>query len=420
MASEQELISFKTGAWQSGAMVASYAERMHENRGTNRLKNHVEIGLCRKYATGKTLVDVGVGTGRAALPLARDGFTVTGIDASKAMLDQCRNEAGTIPIDLREGDLTALPCGDETFDSLVSLNVAVHFPNWRDALREWARVVKPGGRLVFDVHSRDHLVAVAAAESCEPDDLLTPAQRTAPEHFMLRVTAREVAQAATALGLSIAALIPYAALMGGGNVNYWLRGSRLWGYLGDRALSWMALEDGLFELARFVEEDVIAHLSTAATGRFMVVLDKTPDERATAAVLARGDAVNAAFARGATLDAIREAVGAPAAGWAGGLRERLESARNRALLQMALIAPAAAALRPLIDALLGEALGEELYEGHRCERRDAELMGAIERWYRTPEYAEALTFAGVPLGPSLEYDLMRDLVIDELFPEART
>ena len=45
-------------------MVAWYNQRMLENRGTNRLKNQVEVDLCARYAVAPKVLDVGIGTGR--------------------------------------------------------------------------------------------------------------------------------------------------------------------------------------------------------------------------------------------------------------------------------------------------------------------------------------------------------------------
>ena len=415
MATDENVIEFKTGAWKSSEMVASYASRMHENRGTNRLKNRVEIALCRDNVRGTRIVDVGVGTGRGSLPLARDGFEVTGIDISQAMLDHCRREAGETPIELFLGDLTALPVESESFDSLLSLNVVVHFPNWRDVLRDWARVVKPGGRLVFDVHSFDHLAAVARARGCEPADLLTREQREDPGAYMLRIGALDVAEAAEGLGLCVRKLVPYAAVLGGGNANYWLQDSRLWGYLGDRALSWMAVDEQLFSFGSFVEEQMIARLSTGATGRFMVVLEKLNDPAQTRGVLAYQKAIGAAFAGGARLESLSAVVGPEAAAWPGALTEHLEHAPNRTLLAMMLSSPAALHLRPLVEDLLGVPAAAELYEGNRLQRVDDRVAAFLQSWRTTLSHPDRFTFRGVDAGRALEYDLMRDLLDIEHF-----
>ncbi|MFN2448654.1 MAG: class I SAM-dependent methyltransferase [Candidatus Baltobacteraceae bacterium] len=417
MANDDTLVSFKTGAWKSTGMAAGYAQRMRENRGTNRLKNHVEIALCRENICGRRIVDVGIGTGRGSLPLAHDGLHVTGIDVSQAMLDQCRQEAGGAAIDLRAGDLTKLPAADEEFDSLIALNVAVHFPNWAVALKDWARVVKSGGRLVFDVHSRDHLNAVGALHGCAGDDLLTPQQRTDPAQFMLRVTAREIAREAENNGLCVVALIPYAAVLGGGNVNYWLLGSRLFGYLGDRALSWMANDERLFAFGAFIERTLAARLSTHATGRFMVVLEKSRNDGATQTVLAHQDRMASLFAGVPRLHGLRKASGETVDGWPAELQLHLAYERNRTLLAMALTSPFAVRLRPLIRDLAGEELTRELYDANERQAVDDGVYEAVRSWRRPAP--GALHFKGIDLGPVFEYDLMREMLDARYFSKAQ-
>lgn len=415
---EQHLISFKTAAWQSAGMVAGYAQRMHENRGTNRLKNAVEVGLCREHVTGKRVVDVGIGTGRGSLPLARDGFDVTGIDISQEMLAQCKREAGDTPVTLIAGDLARLPVADASFDSLISLNVAVHFPNWREALRDWARVVKPGGRLVFDVHSRDHLEAVAAAWGCAPEELLTPEQRSDPAAYMQRVTAREIAAAAIETGLTVEHLVPYAALFGGGNVNYWLRESLLWGSLGDRALSWMSCDDAMLAFGAFLEQTVVRELSTHATGRMMVVLSKREDAPQTQRALQRNDAVATAFASGCAFADLRAVIGPSIDAWGAELRNHLMHPRNRALLAMALAGPLGIRLRPLIQDLAGPELAAELFDAGSRRERDESVHAYVRSWYAGLSDPSLMQYSGVDLGPAFEYDLMREILMDEYFTPA--
>ncbi|MHB8140466.1 MAG: class I SAM-dependent methyltransferase [Vulcanimicrobiaceae bacterium] len=415
MASDDNVIEFKTDAWKSTEMVAGYATRMHENRGTNQLKNRVEVALCRDNVRGRRIADVGVGTGRGSLPLARDGFEVTGIDISQAMLDHCRREAGETPIELLLGDLTALPVESESFDSLISLNVVVHFPNWRDVLRDWARVVRPGGRLVFDVHSFDHLAAVARSRGCEPADLLTQQQREDPGAYMLRIGAHDVAEAAESLGMCVRKLVPYAAVLGGGNANYWLQDSRLWGYLGDRALSWMAVDEQLFSFGSFIEEQMIARLSTGATGRFMVVLEKRHDPAQTRGVLAYQKALDTAFAGGARLESLRAVAGPEVDTWPRALSKHLEHAPNWTLLAMMLSSPVAVRLRPLVEDILGATVAAGLYEGNRLQRIDDHVTAFLQSWRTTVSHPDRFIYRGVDAGRVLEYDLMRDLLEIEHF-----
>ncbi|QDQ28910.1 class I SAM-dependent methyltransferase [Chitinimonas arctica] len=157
---KQALIDFKTDAWKDAGMVAWYSQRMFENSGTNQLKHQLEMRYIERYATGPRVLDVGIGTGRGSIPLAKRGMDVTGIDSSQAMLDETRRLAGETPMTLTPGDVAKLPLPAADFDFLLSLNVVVHFPHWREILLEWDRVLKPGGRILFDIHSLDHLEAV--------------------------------------------------------------------------------------------------------------------------------------------------------------------------------------------------------------------------------------------------------------------
>ena len=99
---------------------------------------------------GKRVLDVGTGTGRAALALAMRGALVTGMDASTDMLAVARARAkdAALSIEFAEGDAHALAFGDRAFHSTVCLRVLMHVPDWRKALSELCRVTE--SRLVFD------------------------------------------------------------------------------------------------------------------------------------------------------------------------------------------------------------------------------------------------------------------------------
>jgi ubiquinone/menaquinone biosynthesis C-methylase UbiE len=94
------------------------------------------------------ILDVGTGTGRAALLLARGGARVTGVDASEAMLAIARQRAAQegVPVDFVRGDAHALDFPDRGFDVVVCLRVLMHTPEWRRCIGELCRVA---GRLVI-------------------------------------------------------------------------------------------------------------------------------------------------------------------------------------------------------------------------------------------------------------------------------
>ncbi len=107
----------------------------------------------------KTILDVGCGTGSIALLLADLGHSVTGIDLSEGMLAVCQRKAAKRGLDLQvqTGDAEALPFPDQRFDLVTSRWVLWTLLHPDTAIREWTRVLRPGGRiLAFDVktHSR--------------------------------------------------------------------------------------------------------------------------------------------------------------------------------------------------------------------------------------------------------------------------
>jgi ubiquinone/menaquinone biosynthesis C-methylase UbiE len=90
----------------------------------------------------RPILDVGTGTGRAALLFARGGAYVTGVDASEEMLAVARRRAQTegLSLTLRRGDAHALDFPDRSFDVAVSLRVLMHTPHWRRCISELCRV----------------------------------------------------------------------------------------------------------------------------------------------------------------------------------------------------------------------------------------------------------------------------------------
>jgi 2-polyprenyl-3-methyl-5-hydroxy-6-metoxy-1,4-benzoquinol methylase len=120
---------------------------------------------------GKRILDVGTGTGRAAIALARRGSLVTGVDASAEMLEVAARraaEAGLDPsrtagasVTFVRGDAHRLEFPDRSFDAAVCLRVLMHTPDWRASLRELCRV--SAGRVVFDYPALWSAAALQAA-----------------------------------------------------------------------------------------------------------------------------------------------------------------------------------------------------------------------------------------------------------------
>ena len=108
------------------------------------------------------LVDIGTGTGRMIELLGDVADHATGIDRSPEMLRLARAKLAdaSTPIDLRQADVGALPLADASADTVVMHQVLHYIPAPEIALREAARIVAPGGRLLivdFASHDREEL-----------------------------------------------------------------------------------------------------------------------------------------------------------------------------------------------------------------------------------------------------------------------
>ncbi len=119
-------------------------------------------GQAEHRLTGCSLLDVGTGTGRAAIGLARAGASMVAVDASSEMLEVAREraEAAEVAVTFDVGDAHALPFPAEHFDGAVSLRVLMHTPDWSRCVGELCRVTRH--RVVVDFPS---LSSVAALES---------------------------------------------------------------------------------------------------------------------------------------------------------------------------------------------------------------------------------------------------------------
>jgi len=107
-----------------------------------------------------TVGDLGCGTGQVSAALAPFVARVVGVDGSAAMLQAARKRLQSFEnVELRRGDLEALPIDDQRLDAATLMLVLHHVPEPDQALADVARVVRPGGRVVIvDMlpHDRDN------------------------------------------------------------------------------------------------------------------------------------------------------------------------------------------------------------------------------------------------------------------------
>lgn len=100
---------------------------------------------------GITVLDVACGNGNLAIPAAKAGATVTGIDIAPNLLDQARTRAANEKLDIRfmEGDAESLPFEDESFDVVCSMFGAMFAPRPELVASELARVCRHGGTIAM-------------------------------------------------------------------------------------------------------------------------------------------------------------------------------------------------------------------------------------------------------------------------------
>lgn len=100
---------------------------------------------------GMRLLDVACGAGQLAIPAARAGAKVTGVDIATNSIEQARARARAegLPVQFDEGDAEMLPYEDQSFDLTVSLIGAMFAPRPDLVASEMIRVTRPGGQIVM-------------------------------------------------------------------------------------------------------------------------------------------------------------------------------------------------------------------------------------------------------------------------------
>jgi len=100
---------------------------------------------------GDAVLDVGTGSGIAAIVAAQRGGRVTGVDPTPALLAKARDNAAIagVDVDWQEGVAEALPFGDSCFDVVLSQYAHMFSAAPERAATEMLRVLKPGGRIAF-------------------------------------------------------------------------------------------------------------------------------------------------------------------------------------------------------------------------------------------------------------------------------
>ncbi|MHB1131765.1 MAG: bifunctional 2-polyprenyl-6-hydroxyphenol methylase/3-demethylubiquinol 3-O-methyltransferase UbiG [Chloroflexota bacterium] len=114
------------------------------------------IGKVAWPLAGRSLLDVGCGGGMLAEPLARAGARVTGIDVSASALQVASSHArqSASAIGYLQATAEQLPFPDASFDLVVAFDVLEHVADLASSIREISRVLRVGGKLIYDTMNR--------------------------------------------------------------------------------------------------------------------------------------------------------------------------------------------------------------------------------------------------------------------------
>jgi ubiquinone/menaquinone biosynthesis C-methylase UbiE len=126
---------------------ASYDSR--RGYGYHALIDELEVNAVPARA-GVRLMEAGCGTGLVLERLRATGASLVGVDLSSGMLALARKRGHVVV----QGSVERLPFADGSFDIACSFKVLAHVAEIRQAIRELARVVRPGGTLVLEFYNR--------------------------------------------------------------------------------------------------------------------------------------------------------------------------------------------------------------------------------------------------------------------------
>lgn len=173
-------------------------------RAESRLRNPwVVEHIVRERGHGASVLDVGCGAGFLSNHLARQGFDVTGIDASQASIDVAARHDTSRGARYLLGDAARLPFADASFDVVCAMDFLEHVEDPARVLAEAARVLKPGGLFFFHTFNRNPVAWLVIIKGVEWFVKNTPRHMHVLRLF---IKPNELVRMCAASGLAVTAL----------------------------------------------------------------------------------------------------------------------------------------------------------------------------------------------------------------------
>lgn len=142
---------------QSQSLVFDRAVDYYDRtRGLSRATMAHIVRILSGEVVGRGLcLEIGIGTGRIALPLAQAGAELVGADLSRPMLQKLiEKKPAALRIPVVQADATTLPFAAGSFGGAVAVHVLHLIPQWKKAAGELIRVVGSGGAILIDLGGR--------------------------------------------------------------------------------------------------------------------------------------------------------------------------------------------------------------------------------------------------------------------------
>jgi ubiquinone/menaquinone biosynthesis C-methylase UbiE len=117
--------------------------------GYHQMIDDLEVQVTTPYARGARVLELGCGTGLILARVAEVAKEAVGIDLSEGMAQRAKDRG----LDVHIGSVCDLPFEDDQFDLAYSFKVLAHVPDIDSAVREAARVIRPGGHLLLEFYN---------------------------------------------------------------------------------------------------------------------------------------------------------------------------------------------------------------------------------------------------------------------------